>query len=60
MNVTPEMVRAEIDYRMEQALTGSDLEHVREARRLHPSWWQRVFGHDEDPGRPVNEARLAA
>jgi hypothetical protein len=62
MNVTPEMVRAEMNYRLEQALTGTELEHLREARRLHRSWWQRVFGHEQENRTPdrINEARLAA
>jgi hypothetical protein len=33
MNVTPELVRAEMDYRIEQALEGAALEQVREARQ---------------------------
>jgi hypothetical protein len=62
MNVTPEMVRAEMDYRLERALAGTELEHVREARRVHRSWWQRTFGHqrDRNPQDRINEARLAA
>lgn len=61
MNVTPEIVRAEMDYRLERALAGTQLDHVREARRLHRHWWQRVFGQDTDePSTRKNEARLAA
>lgn len=61
MNVTPEIVKVEMDYRLERALAGTELEHVREARRLRRHWWQRVFGQDaEQPSPPVNEARLAA
>lgn len=60
MNMTPEMVRAELDYRLERALAGTELEHVREARRLHRPWWQRVFGNrTAERSHQVNEARFA-
>ncbi len=61
MNVTPEMVRVEMDYRLEQALAGDELEYVREARRLHRPWWRRVFSHQTDkPPTQNNQVRLAA
>jgi hypothetical protein len=60
MNVTPEVVKAEMDYRLEQARGGSKLEHLHEATRLHRSWWQRVFGHHTEESDPGNGARLAA
>ncbi|OLF16154.1 hypothetical protein [Actinophytocola xanthii] len=61
MYVTPEVVKAEMDYRMEQASGGIALEYRREARALRASWWQRVFGHHtEEPPAANNEARLAA
>jgi hypothetical protein len=49
-------MQAEMDYRVERALgdprDGTTLEHLREARRSHPSWWQRYRAnhaahHDE-------------
>ena len=43
---SPEIVRAEMDYRIERALgdvrRGTTLEHLRAARATHPSWWRRV------------------
>lgn len=62
MNVTPETVRAEMDYRVEQALAGSALENVREARRVHRSWYRRLFEHDASDQVPtgVNGTPLAA
>ena len=46
MNTSPEIVKAEMDYRMERALgdvrNGTTLEHLRAARASHPSWWRRV------------------
>jgi hypothetical protein len=46
MNTTPEVVKAEMDYRIERALGdvrhGTTLEHLRAARAGHPSWWRRM------------------
>jgi hypothetical protein len=46
MNTTPEVVKAEMDYRIERALGnarhGTTLEHLRAARASHPSWWRRM------------------
>lgn len=56
MNWTPEVVRTEMDYRMERALgdvrEGTTLEHLRAARESHPSWWRRVRVQH----RPTNHA----
>jgi hypothetical protein len=46
MNSTPEVVKAEMEYRIERALgdvrRGTTLEHLRAARTSHPSWWRRL------------------
>jgi hypothetical protein len=46
VNNYPEIVRAEMDYRVERALgdvrRGTTLEHLRAARATHPSWWRRM------------------
>lgn len=46
MNWTPEIVRAEMDYRVERALgdvrRGTTLEHLRSVRAGRPSWWRRM------------------
>jgi hypothetical protein len=46
MNSTPEVVKAEMDYRLERAHVdvrhGTTLEHLRAARESHPSWWRRM------------------
>ncbi len=46
MNTSPEIVKAEMDYRVERALgdvrRGTTLEHLRAARESHPSWWRRL------------------
>ncbi len=46
MNSTPEVVRAEMDYRLERARAdvrhGITREDLRAARENHPSWWRRV------------------
>jgi hypothetical protein len=62
MNVSPEIVRAEMDYRIERALAGAELEHVREARRAHHSWFRRLreHHHEDAPGAAANGAPLAA
>ncbi|HEY0452627.1 hypothetical protein [Actinophytocola sp.] len=62
MNVTPEIVRAEMDYRVERALTGAALEHVRAVRRLHRPWYQRLFDHEHtgEASTEVNGPPLAA
>lgn len=61
MMVTPEMVRVEMDYRLEQALAGTELEHVRAARLHQRSWWRRTFSHqDGERSVTVNQVRPAA
>ncbi|HEY7592239.1 MAG TPA: hypothetical protein VH969_03730 [Actinophytocola sp.] len=46
MNTTPEVVKAEMEYRLERARgdvrDGTTLEHLRAARAGHPSWWRRM------------------
>jgi hypothetical protein len=47
MNWTPEVVRAEMDYRVERALgsdlrNGTTLAQLQAARASHPSWWRRM------------------
>lgn len=57
MNVTPDIVRAEMDYRVERALAGTALESVRQARRLHRSWYWRRFEHHQSDQVPTEAAR---
>ena len=44
MNWTPEAVKAEMDYRTEQAHGDrhTTVEHLRAARESNPSWWRRL------------------
>jgi len=73
MHTTIEMVWAEIDYRLERASGGVELEHRSVARELHRPWWRRAFGHRDtapetapetahatEPSDPTNAVRLAA
>jgi hypothetical protein len=61
MYVTPEIVKVEMNYRMEQALTGDHLEHVRVARGSRRPWWQRLFSHrGGQPPAPSKQVRLAS
>jgi len=62
MNTTLEIVWAEVDYRLERAVGGVDLEHLRAARELHRPWWRRAFGSDpgSDPSGQENTVRPAA
>lgn len=60
MNVTPELIKFEMEYRLEQALDGDALGHVRAARQAGRPWWRRAFGHRK--GRSpsaVNQMRPA-
>lgn len=61
MNVTPEIVRAEMDYRVERARHSAELGHLRRAGRTHRGWFRRTRDHHGD-SRPttVNGAPLAA
>ncbi|MCT2585333.1 hypothetical protein [Actinophytocola gossypii] len=65
MNTTPEMVRAEMDYRLERAVSGVALEHLRAARALHRPWWRRRTDWVADNSLPTpsdqgNAVRRAA
>jgi hypothetical protein len=61
MNVTPEIVRAEMDYRVERALAGAGVEHARQAVSAHHSWFRRLRTHHHDePRTGQNEAPLVA
>lgn len=56
MNWAPEILRAEMDYRVERALGDpkTTLEQRRAAQKAHPSWWRRHrtshADHDDDTG----------
>jgi hypothetical protein len=61
MNVTPEIVRAEMDYRMERALKGAAVEFGRGRRRARRSWFHRSRDHGADEPRTAkNGAPLVA
>ena len=47
MNWAPEVVRAEMDYRVERAIGDrrTTLEQRRAAARAHQSWWRRHRDH---------------
>lgn len=54
MTWAPEVLRAEMNYRVERAIGDSrtTLEHLRGAQQAHQSWWRRHRGnhvthHDE-------------
>lgn len=56
MNWAPEVVQAEMEYRIERALgttyDGTTFEHLRAARRAHRSWWRRhrdQHSHHDEP-----------
>jgi len=61
MNVTPEIVKAEMDYRIERAHKSAALGR---ARRARGGWFHRLREHwsEHSGGRPaaVNGASLAA
>jgi len=46
MQWTTELVKAEMDYRQHAARHGVALEHLRAARRAHPSLWKRLRLHN--------------
>lgn len=57
MNWAPEILRAEMDYRVERALGDpkTTLAQRRGARRAHQSWWRRHRGnasHHHETGSP--------
>jgi hypothetical protein len=60
MNWTPEVVRAEMDYRIERAVgdvrDSEQLAQLRAARERHQSWWRRL----REQHRDENGERSAA
>ena len=54
MNWTPEVLRAEMDYRAERAIgdPGTTLEHLRGARQAHQSWWRRHRANHSETRSP--------
>jgi hypothetical protein len=42
MEWTPEAVKAQMDYRLEDARRFATARQVRKARTRHPSWWRRL------------------
>ena len=46
MQWTTEIVKAEMDSRQRAAQHGVRLEHLRAARRAHPSMWKRLRWHN--------------
>ena len=49
MQWTQEIVKAEMDYRQHVARNGVTVEHLRAARRAHPSMWKRLRWHSDIP-----------
>lgn len=52
MNSTPEVVRAEMDYRLERArrdMRNGTLAHLRAARSSNPTWWRRLRVQHHQP-----------
>jgi len=49
MNWAPELMRVEMDFRVERSVSGARfaerLAHRRAARAARPSWWHRHVGH---------------
>jgi hypothetical protein len=49
MNWAPELMRVDMDFRMERSVSGARfaerLAQRRAARAAHPSWWQRHVSH---------------
>ena len=64
MIVTPELVRAEMDYRVERAHANAERLRVRAASRARHAWFRRAFehgAHAEDTRRTaVNGATRVA
>lgn len=62
MNWAPEVVRVEMDYRIERATglphDGTTLEHLRAAQHAHRSWWRRH--RDHHPHHDQTEGSRAA
>jgi hypothetical protein len=49
MNVTPEIVKAEMNYRVERAIEDAQRYRVRAAGRAHRNWFRRSREQQEDP-----------
>lgn len=48
MNVTPEFVRAEMNYRVERAHADAAVRQLRAGRRTHRGWLRRLRDHGDD------------
>jgi hypothetical protein len=60
MEWTPEVVRAEVDRRHEQARHSALVRQLRESRGPRPAWWRRLRSHSEPDGdRAETEFRAA-
>ncbi|MGH3763361.1 hypothetical protein [Actinophytocola sp.] len=58
MHVTPEILRAEMDYRVERARGGTAPEYVSEVRRTHRAWFRHPRDHtSDDHGEHRSERR---
>jgi hypothetical protein len=42
MNWTPEAVKAQMDYRIEDARRHATVTEFRKTHTRHPSWWRRI------------------
>lgn len=51
MIVAPELVKAEMDYRVERAIANATRLRARSARRAHRAWFRRPAAHPQDTGR---------
>jgi hypothetical protein len=61
MNWASEIVRAEMDYRVERALGDprTTLEHRLAAQQAHPSWWRRHRADDSTHHDETGSSRAA-
>jgi hypothetical protein len=61
MNWAPEVLRAEMDYRVERALGDprTTLAQVRAARNSHQSWWRRYRANHAGHHHETGDARAA-
>lgn len=58
MNVSPEIIKAEMDYRVERALASALLDDVRAVRRdRRPAWYRRLGRHGAGASRSVINGR---
>jgi hypothetical protein len=61
MTITPEIVKAEMDYRVERAHANATRLRVRASGRAHHAWFRRHHEHPEDTHRAaVNGAPRVA